>query len=94
MFNLLAVANMSEKYLRIYGGGGTPPFGVPRTPLPLGVPRKPSTRLIDENFYTKTPKIILILLAKNLSRILKNEVRNQKISRKGECAPTLKMGKM
>lgn len=51
VFNLLAVANMSEKYLRIFGGDDTPPFGVRRTPLSLGVQRKPpSIRLKDENF--------------------------------------------
>ena len=31
------------------------------------------------------PEIILITLAKNLFRILKNEVRNQKKNRKGGC---------
>ena len=42
VFNLLAVANMSEKNISGIMGGVHPPFGVPRKP--------PSTHLKNEEF--------------------------------------------
>ena len=74
VFNLVAVANMSEKNTSRFMGG----MGVH---LPFGVPRKsPSTHLKNEKLHPKTLEINLITMAKNLFCILKNKVRDQKSS--------------
>ena len=70
VFNLLIVANMSEKTPQSFMGEG--PFGEPRKP--------PSTHMENRESLLNTPDIILIKLAKNLFRVLKNEVRNKKSS--------------
>ena len=70
VLNLLAMANM-YKNTPLDLWGLHPHFGVPRKP--------PFTHL--KNFNQRSlQEIILIILAKNLFRILKNEVRNQRSS--------------